>query len=70
MFFLELTDNIHLSCSLSFSCILMMYSFFVMSYYVSLRSEFRVVISVTIFAYKRCSVRLYLQLFVGGLMSC
>ena len=43
--------------------------FFVMSYYVSLRSEFPVVISVTIFAFKRCSVRLYLQLFVGGLMS-
>jgi hypothetical protein len=36
---------------------------------VNLRSEFRVVISVTISAYKRCSVRLYLQLFVEGLMS-
>ena len=33
----------------------------------SLRSEFRVVVSVTISAYKRCYVRLYLQLFVGGL---
>jgi hypothetical protein len=32
-------------------------------YYVPLRSEFRVVISATFFAYKRCSVRLYLQLF-------
>jgi hypothetical protein len=32
-------------------------------------SEFRVVITVTISASKRCSVRLYLQLFVGGLMS-
>ena len=37
--------------------------------YVSLRSEFRVVMSVTISAYKRCSVRPYLQLFVGGFMS-
>ena len=32
-------------------------------------SEFCVVKSVTISAYKRCSVRLYLQLFVGGLVS-
>jgi hypothetical protein len=36
---------------------------------VSLRSEFRVVMSVTISACKRCSVRFYLQLFVGALMS-
>ena len=28
-----------------------------------------VLMSVTMSAYKRCSVRLYLQLFVGGLMS-
>jgi hypothetical protein len=27
------------------------------------------VMAVTISAYKQCSVRLYLQLFVGGLMS-
>jgi len=40
-----------------------------LSYDVSLRSEFRVIISVTISALKRCSVRLHLQLFVGGLMS-
>jgi hypothetical protein len=32
---------------------------FALSYYVSLRSEFRVVMPVTISAYKRCSVRLY-----------
>ena len=38
--------------------------FFVLSYYESLRSDFR-----TISALKRCSVRLYLQLFVGGIMS-
>jgi hypothetical protein len=38
-------------------------------YYVPLRSEFRVVISATFFAYKRCSVRHFLQLFVGGLVS-
>ena len=44
-------------------------SIFVLSYYVSLRSEFRVVMSVTISASKRCSDRLYLQLFVGGFMS-
>ena len=31
-----------------------------------LRSELHVVMSVRIFALKRCSVRLYLQLFVGG----
>ena len=42
--------------------------FFVV-YYVSFRFEFRVVMSVTISAYKRCSARLYLQLFVGGLIS-
>ena len=31
---------------------------------------FRVVVSVAISAWERCSVRLCLQLFVGGLMSC
>ena len=41
---------------------------FVLSYDVSLRSEFRVVMSVTISAYKRCSIRLHLQVFVGRLM--
>ena len=41
------------------------FSFFVLSFYVTLRSEFRVVTSVTISALERCSVRLYLQLFVG-----
>ena len=45
------------------------FSFFVLSCYVSLCSEFRVVVSVTIFAYKRCSIRLYLQLLVVGFMS-
>ena len=40
-----------------------------LSYYVSLCSEFRVVASVTISAYTRCLVRLYLQLRVGGFMS-
>jgi hypothetical protein len=34
-----------------------------------LRSEFRVVMSVAISAQKLCSVRHYLQLFVGGIMS-
>jgi hypothetical protein len=34
-----------------------------------LHCEFRVVMSVTISVKKRCSVRLYLQLFVGGRMS-
>ena len=34
-----------------------------------IRSEFRVLMSVAISEYKRCSVRLYLQLFVGGRMS-
>ena len=39
-----------------------------LSYYVSLRSKFCVVVPVTISAQKRCSVRLYLQLLVGGRM--
>ena len=38
-------------------------------YYVSLRSEFRVVMSVTMSVSKRCSVRLCLHVLVGGLMS-
>ena len=42
---------------------------YVLSFCVSLRSELCVGMSVTISAYKRCSVRLYLQLFVGGSMS-
>ena len=42
--------------------------FFVLSYYVSLRSEFRVVMSVMISGWKRCSVCIYLQLIVGGLI--
>jgi len=42
----------------------------VLFYYVSLLSEFRVVMSVVISAWKRCSVCLFLQLFVGGIMSC
>jgi hypothetical protein len=37
---------------------------------VSLRSKFRVVVSVSISAYKQCSVCLYPRLFVGGLTSC
>jgi len=45
-----------------------LFSFLVLSYYGSLCSAFRVVMSVTISTLKRCSVRLYLQLFVGGLM--
>ena len=42
---------------------------FCVCYYVSLRFEFRLVRSVTISAWKWCSVRLYLQLFEGELMS-
>ena len=38
-------------------------------YQMSLRSVFRVVMSATISACKRCSIRLYIQLFVGGAMS-
>ena len=49
---------------------IMVLCFFVLSYYVSLHSEFHVVISVTISALKRCWIRLYLLLFVGELMSC
>jgi hypothetical protein len=36
---------------------------------VSLRSKFRIVMSITISAYKQYSVRLYLQLFIEWLMS-
>ena len=39
------------------------------SYYVFLRSEFRVVVSITISAQTLCSVRLYLQLLVRWLMT-
>ena len=52
------------------SVLLILFRFFVLSEYVSLRSEFRVVMAVTISAQKRFSVRLYLQLFVGGGGSC
>ena len=38
-------------------------------YQMSLRFEFRVVISATISAWERYSVRLYLQLFVGWIIS-
>jgi len=38
----------------------------ILSYHMSLRSEFRVVMHTTISV---CPVRLYLQLFVVGLMS-
>jgi hypothetical protein len=41
----------------------------VLLYYVSLRSKFRVVMSAMISASKRCSVRIYPQLFVGGLTT-
>ena len=41
-----------------------LFSIFVLSYSVFLRSEFHFVMPVTISAYIRCSVRLYLQLFV------
>jgi len=41
----------------------------VLSYYGSLCSDLSVAISVTISAYKQCSVRLYLQLFVGGIVA-
>ena len=40
-----------------------------LSYYVSLRYEFRVVRLGFSQKMKTCSVRLYLQLFVGGFMS-
>ena len=43
--------------------------FSLLSYYVSLRSELRIVMSATISAYTQCSIRLYLQFFVGGIMS-
>ena len=66
-----LTLREHLSSSPVFSwgpCCLNI-SIFVLSYYVSLCSEFRVVMFATISTQKRCWIRLYLQLFVEGLMS-
>jgi hypothetical protein len=45
------------------------YNLFVLSYFVSLSSEFCVVMSSTISELNWCSVRHYLQLFVGGLIS-
>ena len=62
----------HLECILVFlqGSVLCICECFVFFYYVSLRSQFRVVISVTVCAYKQCSFRLYLQLFVGGFMCC
>jgi hypothetical protein len=45
------------------------FQLFVLSCYVSLRSSFRVMMSITIPAWTRCSVLLNLQLFIGGLMS-
>ena len=52
------------------TCVSHRFCFFVWSYYVFLRSEFRVVMSITISAHALCSVRLYLQLFVGVRLSC
>jgi len=46
--------------------VLLIYLVFVLSYYVYLRTEFLVVMSVTISAKNDV---LYIQLFVGGLMS-
>ena len=43
--------------------------FLALSCYVSIRSQFHVVISLGFLREKRCSVRLYFQLFVGELMS-
>jgi hypothetical protein len=59
------TTTQHNMCWLSLSKSVL----FVLSCYASLRSEFLVVMSVTISAEKRYLVRLYLQLFVGGIMS-
>jgi hypothetical protein len=55
-FYYSAKDTVHL------------FSFFVLSYYVSLSSEFRIVMFVTISALKGCAVHLYLRLFVGGIM--
>jgi hypothetical protein len=51
------------------SCVAHHFSFCVLYYYVSLRSEFRVVISVLISHKYDVRFVLYLQLFVGGRMS-
>jgi len=48
------------------SVLLIFVVFFVLSYYVSLRFEFRVVVFGTISVWTQCSVRPYLQLFVGA----
>ena len=49
--------------------LLLIFLVFCVVWYVSLRSEFRVVMSATMSTYKRCSFHLYLQLFVGRFMS-
>ena len=46
-----------------------LFRFFMLSHCVSLRSEFRVVMSVAISTWKWCSVHLCLQLYVGGWIS-
>ena len=49
--------------------VLLIFIFFVLFCCVSLRSGFRIVMSVVVSVRNRCLVRLCLQLFVGGLMS-
>ena len=49
-----------------FSIVRVAYLFSFLCYYVFLRSEFRVVMFVSISTLKQCSVRLCLLLFVGG----
>ena len=60
------TSEVQIQCSLD----MMLSSVFVLSYYVSPSYQFRVVMSVTISAQKRCSVRVYFQFFVGGFIFC
>ena len=66
-----LTLREHLSSSPVFCGVRVahLFSFCVLYYYVSLRSEFRVVISVLISHKYDVRFVLYLQLFVGGRMS-
>jgi hypothetical protein len=49
--------------------VLLIFIFVVLFCCVSLRSGFRIVMSVVVSVRNRCLVRLCLQLFVGGLMS-
>jgi hypothetical protein len=57
---------------MAYICYLCLFSYSgvqLLPYYISLRSLYQVVMSATISGKKRCPIRIYRQLFVGGRMS-